>query len=133
MHGDTTFSKSGYQQIRMKDNTTQKTAFNTHCGHYEYLVMAFGLTNAPTTFQMLMNTVLTPYLRKVALVFFDDILVYSKNPEGTPGVHLKQIFETLRSNNLVAKLNKCIFGQTQVEYLGHIIREDGSSNKSFTN
>lgn len=110
-------------EIRMKDEDIQKTTFTTHMGHYEYVVMPFGLTNAPATFQALKNTILAEYLRKFALVFFDDILVYSKSM--TDHVqHLSTIFEVLRTNKLHAKLSKCTFWQRQVEYLGYIISSE---------
>ncbi|KAL0351494.1 UNVERIFIED_CONTAM: Retrovirus-related Pol polyprotein from transposon [Sesamum calycinum] len=86
--------------------------------------MPFGLTNAPSTFQALMNKDFQPYLRKFILVFFDDILVYSRS-WGDHLVQLRQTLEVLRRNQLLVKRNKCQFGQRQVEYLGHVITEVG--------
>nr|GEV98524.1 putative reverse transcriptase domain-containing protein [Tanacetum cinerariifolium] len=100
--------RSGYHQLRVRDEDISKTAFRMRYGHYEFQVMSFGLTNAPAVFMDLMNRVCKPYLDKFGIVFIDDILIYSRNKEEHPD-HLRIIFELLKNEKLYAKFSKCDF------------------------
>ena len=99
---------SGYHQVRIKDKDIHKTAFKIMYGHYEFLVVPFGLTNAPVTFMCLMNSVFNRYLDKFVLVFLDDILIYSKN-EGEHVEQLRLTLKLLRKHQLYAGLSRCDF------------------------
>ncbi|WVZ49086.1 hypothetical protein U9M48_000467 [Paspalum notatum var. saurae] len=116
--------RAGYHQVLLKPGEEFKTAFQTHSRHYEFRVMAFGLSGAPATFQCAMNTTLQPLLRKCVLVFFDDILVYSKSLEDHL-VHLRQVLELLHKDQWKVKLSKCSFLQNSISYLGHVISQGG--------
>ncbi|GKE07970.1 putative reverse transcriptase domain-containing protein [Tanacetum coccineum] len=127
-HGSSIYSKidlrSGYHQLRVREEDIPKTAFRTRYGHYEFQVMPFGLTNAPAVFMDLMNRVCKPYLDKFVIVFIDDILIYSRN-EKEHEEHLKTILEMLKKEELYAKFSKCEFWINTVKFLGHVIDSSG--------
>ncbi|GKB28279.1 putative reverse transcriptase domain-containing protein, partial [Tanacetum coccineum] len=128
LQGSSTYSKidlrSGYHQLRVRDEDIPKTAFRTRYGHYEFQVMPFGLTNAPAVFMDLMNRVCKPYLDKFVIVFIDDILIYSRNKEEHEN-HLRIILELLKKEKLYAKFSKCDFWISTVQFLGHVIDNQG--------
>ena len=128
LHGAKVFSKldltSGYYQIAIDPKDRHKTAFRTRYGHYKFNVMPFGLTNAPATFQTLMNDIFRDLLDVCVIVYLDDILVYSKNKEDHEQ-HLRQVLQRLKDNQLYAKLTKCSFFASSIEYLGHIADGEG--------
>lgn len=116
--------RSGYHQIRIADEDVPKTAFRTRYGHFEFLVLPFGLTNAPGTFMHLMHQAFRPFLDEFVLVFLDDILIFSKTLE-EHREHVRRVLETLRREKLFAKDSKCEFFKSEVEFLGHIVGRDG--------
>jgi hypothetical protein len=128
MRGATVFSKidlrSGYHQLKIQTKDIPKTAFTTRYGLYEFLVLYFGLTNAPAYFINLMNKVFMEYLDQFVVVFIDDILVYSQNEEAHED-HLRLVLQKLRDNQLYAKFLKCDFWLKEVAFLGHIITNGG--------
>ncbi|GJR62700.1 putative reverse transcriptase domain-containing protein [Tanacetum coccineum] len=128
LQGSSVYSKidlrSGYHQLRVREEDILKTGFRTRYGHYEFQVMPFGLTNAPAVFMDLMNRVCKPYLDKFVIVFIDDILIYSKNKQEHEE-HLKQILELLKKEELYAKFSKCEFWISKVQFLGHVIDSEG--------
>ena len=117
VRGASIFSKidlrTGYHQLIIKEEDISKTTFWTRYGHYEFVVLPFGLTNAPATFMCLMNSVLNKYLDKFVLVFIDDILVYSKSEEEHKE-HLRIVLQTLKENQLYAKFSKCEFYKDKI-------------------
>src|SRR6185369_977033 len=128
LFGAKVFSKidlrSGYHQIKIRAEDIPKTAFSTRYGLYEYLIMSFGLTNAPAHFMYLMNLVFMPELDKFVVIFIDDILIYSKNEEDH-AKHMHIVLQRLRDHQLYAKFSKCEFWLDSVKFLGHTISSEG--------
>ncbi|GJW15281.1 reverse transcriptase domain-containing protein [Tanacetum coccineum] len=128
LQGSRFFSKidlrSGYHQLCVHEDDIPKTAFQTRYGHFEFTIMAFGLTNAPAVFMDLMNRVCKPYLDKFVIVFIDDILLYSKTKEDHK-VHLGLVLELLRKEKLYTKFSKCEFWLQEVHFLGHVVNQNG--------
>ncbi|GJR57592.1 putative reverse transcriptase domain-containing protein [Tanacetum coccineum] len=128
LQGSNIYSKidlrSGYHQLRVREQDISKTAFQTRHGHYEFQVMPFGLINAHAVFMDLMNRVCKPYLDKFVIVFIDDILIYSKD-EKEHEEHLKAILELLKKEQLYAKFSKCEFWIPKVQFLDHVIDSRG--------
>jgi hypothetical protein len=116
---------SGYHQIRLKEDDIPKTAFRVPFGHYEFKVLPFGLTNAPATFQRMMNKVFHDFIQEgFVIVYLDDVLIFSKSEE-EHHEHLRRVFARLRDEQLFVKLKKCSFCQPELKYLRYIVGKDG--------
>ena len=116
--------RSGYHPLKIREKDIPKTTFTTRYRLYEYTIMSFGLTNAPTYFMNLMNKVFMEFLDKFVVVFIDDIIGYSKNEEEHKE-HLRLVLEKLREHQLYAKFRKCEFWLKEVGFLGHVISGEG--------
>jgi hypothetical protein len=115
---------SRYHQVQIEYEDIHKKTFRTRYGHYEFVVVPFGLTNALANFMCLMNNVLNNFLDRFLLVFIENILIYSKNKEEHEE-HLRLVLQVLREHQIYTKFRKCDFFQKQVHYLGHVISEEG--------
>jgi hypothetical protein len=128
LRGARVFSKidlnSGYHQLRIHEEDIEKTAFCTRYGHYEFIVMSFGLTNVLAAFMEAMNRMLHEFLDDFVVVFLDDILIYSKTEEEHER-HLRIVLSALRKNQFYGKLKKCAFWLSEVAFLGHVISQQG--------
>lgn len=126
--GTIVFSKidlrSRYYQLKVKEEDVPKTAFRTRYGHYEFLVIPFGLTNAPASFMDLMNRIFQPFLDQFIMVFIDDILVYSET-EPKHDEHFRKVLQILCEKKFYVKLNKCELWLKEVMFLGHVVSTDG--------
>src|ERR1041385_8005991 len=128
LEGASVFSKidlrSGYHQLKIREQDIPKTAFTTRYGLYEYTIMSFGLTNAPAYFMSMMNKIIMEFLDKFVVVFIDVILIYSKN-EAEHEEHLRLVLEKLREHQIYAKFSKCEFWLKEVGFLGHVVSGEG--------
>jgi hypothetical protein len=128
LRGAQVFSKtdlnSGYHQLRIREEDIEKTSCSTRYGHFEYIIMSFGLTNAPSDFMEAMNKMLHEFLDNFVVVFLDDILIYPKTEEEHER-HLRLVLDALRKNQLYGKLKKCAFWLSEVAFLGHMINQHG--------
>jgi hypothetical protein len=113
---------SGYWQVRIKEEDIPKTAFNTRHGKYEFMVMPMGLTNAPATFQAMMNRILHPYLFRSVVVYLDDIVIYSKTKE-EHYKHVREVLQVLQDHDLYAHPDKCTIGAKEITFCGHRISQ----------
>jgi hypothetical protein len=117
---------SGYHQLRLPEADIPKTAFRTPFGLYEYCCLTFGLTNAPSIFQLVMNDIFREYIGDFVTIYLDDIMIFSKTPEEHVR-HTELVFKLLREHKLYLRLSKCHFNKPEVAYLGHIIFAHGIS------
>ena len=115
---------TGYHQLRVREINIPKTVFRTHYGHFEFMVMPFGLPNAPVAFMDLMDRMFQPYLDQFVVVFVDDILIYSQL-EWEHEYHLRIVLQLLRDHQMYAKFSKCEFWLTEVRFLGHVVSASG--------
>jgi hypothetical protein len=116
--------KSGYWQVRLSPSAKEKTAFTCRHGHFQFRVMPFGLCNAPALFQNMMNDILQPYIDRCAMVYLDDVIIYSQSFDSH--VHdVENVLHRLAEHDLVLNEDKCLWAQTEILYLGHIVSGDG--------